>query len=105
MRPPPPLSTLFPYTTLFRSGGRGSIIGTLIGALIMSVLINGLRILSIQTEWQNVVVGIVIALDVFLDTQRSERSTRDTTSATIPASRSATRVRLLSDGNADAPAL
>ena len=56
-------------------GGRGSIVGTLIGALIMSVLINGLRILSIQTEWQNVVVGIVIALAVFFDTLRNKRST------------------------------
>lgn len=55
-------------------GGRGSITGTLIGALIMSVLINGLRILSIQTEWQNVVVGIVIALAVFFDTLRNKRS-------------------------------
>lgn len=55
-------------------GGRGSIIGTLIGALIMSVLINGLRILSIQTEWQNVVVGVVIALAVFFDTLRNKRT-------------------------------
>lgn len=55
-------------------GGRGSIIGTLIGALIMSVLINGLRILSIQTEWQNVVVGVVIALAVFFDTLRNKRA-------------------------------
>ena len=46
-------------------GGRGSIMGTVIGALIMSVLINGLRIMSIQTEWQNVVVGIVILIAVF----------------------------------------
>lgn len=51
-------------------GGRGSILGTLIGALVMSVLINGLRILSIQTEWQNVVVGIVILLAVFTDSLR-----------------------------------
>ena len=35
-------------------GGRGSILGTVIGALIMSVLVNGLRIMSIQTEWQNI---------------------------------------------------
>lgn len=56
-------------------GGRGSIIGTLIGALIMSVLINGLRILSIQTEWQNVVLGIVIALAVYFDILRNKRAT------------------------------
>ena len=54
-------------------GGRGSILGTLIGALIMSVLINGLRILSIQTEWQNVVVGIVILVAVFTDSLRRRR--------------------------------
>jgi ribose transport system permease protein len=55
-------------------GGRGSIMGTLIGALIMSVLINGLRILSIQTEWQNVVVGCVILVAVFTDSLRQRRS-------------------------------
>lgn len=55
-------------------GGRGSIMGTLIGALIMSVLINGLRILSIQTEWQNVVVGVVILAAVFTDSLRQRRS-------------------------------
>ena len=54
-------------------GGRGSILGTLIGALIMSVLINGLRIMSIQTEWQNVVVGAVILVAVFTDTLRQRR--------------------------------
>lgn len=54
-------------------GGRGSIIGTLIGALIMSVLINGLRIMSVQTEWQNVVVGIVILVAVFTDSLRRRR--------------------------------
>ncbi|MGI6877384.1 ABC transporter permease [Microbacterium sp. gxy059] len=55
-------------------GGRGSIIGTLIGALIMSVLLNGLRILSIQTEWQTVVTGLVILVAVFVDSLRNRRS-------------------------------
>lgn len=55
-------------------GGRGSIMGTLIGALIMSVLINGLRIMSIQTEWQNVVVGAVILVAVFTDALRQRRA-------------------------------
>lgn len=56
-------------------GGRGSILGTVIGALIMSVLINGLRIMSIQTEWQNVVVGVVILIAVFFDSLRNLRRT------------------------------
>ena len=54
-------------------GGRGSILGTLIGALIMSVLINGLRIMSIQTEWQNVVIGTVILVAVFTDALRQQK--------------------------------
>lgn len=56
-------------------GGRGSILGTVIGALIMSVLVNGLRIMSIQTEWQNVVVGVVVLLAVFLDSLRNRQRT------------------------------
>ncbi len=55
-------------------GGRGSILGTLIGALIMSVLIDGLRILSIQPEWQNVVVGAVVLVAVFTDQLRKRRA-------------------------------
>ena len=43
------------------SGGRGSVLGTLIGALIMAVLTNGLRVLSVAPEWQTVVTGIIIA--------------------------------------------
>jgi len=56
-------------------GGRGSIIGTVIGALIMSVLVNGLSILSIQTEWRNIVVGIVVLLAVFFDSLRNRQRT------------------------------
>lgn len=56
-------------------GGRGTILGTVIGALIMSVVINGLRIMSIQTEWQNVVVGVVILLAVYADNLRNKQGT------------------------------
>ena len=55
-------------------GGRGSILGTIIGALIMSVLINGLRILAIQTEWQTVVVGLVVLIAVYADNLRKRRA-------------------------------
>lgn len=51
-------------------GGKGSIVGTLIGALIISVLTNGLRIMSIAQEWQTVVVGVVILLAVWTDILR-----------------------------------
>ena len=54
-------------------GGKGTISGTIIGALIMSVLINGLRILELQQEWQYVVVGAVILLAVYGDNVRRRR--------------------------------
>ncbi|WP_152044713.1 ABC transporter permease [Aureimonas psammosilenae] len=55
------------------SGGRGTIVGTLIGALIISVLANGLRILSVAQEWQTVVTGAIIILAVYTDMLRRRR--------------------------------
>jgi len=52
------------------SGGRGTILGTIIGALIISVLTNGLRILSVAQEWQTVVTGVIIILAVYADILR-----------------------------------
>ncbi|WP_445681199.1 ABC transporter permease [Radicibacter daui] len=57
------------------SGGRGTVLGTLIGALIMSVLTNGLRILSVAPEWQTVVTGVIIIAAVYADQMR-RRSAR-----------------------------
>jgi ribose transport system permease protein len=55
------------------SGGKGSILGTVIGALIMSVLTNGLRILSVPQEWQTVVVGLVVLMAVYADILRRKK--------------------------------
>lgn len=55
------------------SGGRGSILGTIIGAFIMSVLINGLRILSVAEHWQNVVTGFIIIVAVYVDIRLRKR--------------------------------
>lgn len=55
------------------SGGEGSIIGTVIGALIMSTLTNGLRILSVPQEWQIVISGIIVIGAVYLDIIRKRR--------------------------------
>jgi len=56
------------------SGGRGTILGTLIGALIMAVLLNGLRILSVPQEWQTVVTGVIIILAVYADNLRRQKT-------------------------------
>ena len=52
------------------SGGTGTIVGTIIGAFIMSVLTNGLRIMSVAQEWQTVVTGVIIILAVYADILR-----------------------------------
>ena len=52
------------------SGGEGSIIGTVIGAFIISVLTNGLRSMAVSTEWQTVVTGLVLAGAVYFDLLR-----------------------------------
>ncbi len=54
-------------------GGEGSILGTIIGAFIISTLTNGLRILSVPQEWQMVVTGSIVVLAVFLDILRRRR--------------------------------
>ncbi|WP_336670094.1 ABC transporter permease [Tsukamurella sp. USMM236] len=52
------------------AGGRGTVTGTVIGILIMSVLTNGLRIMSIPQEWQSIAVGVVILVAVYIDIVR-----------------------------------
>lgn len=55
------------------SGGVGTILGTIIGAFIMSVLINGLRIMSVAQEWQMVLTGLIIILAVYTDNLRRNK--------------------------------
>lgn len=55
-------------TSLF--GGKGTIVGTVIGALIMSSLTNGLQIISVPQEWQGVILGVVILAAVYTDNIR-----------------------------------
>jgi ribose transport system permease protein len=55
------------------SGGEGTILGTVIGAFIISTLTNGLRILSVPQEWQTVVTGGIVILAVYLDIIRRRR--------------------------------
>ncbi|MDN0196953.1 substrate-binding domain-containing protein [Streptomyces sp. S.PNR 29] len=52
------------------AGGTGKASGTLIGALILAVLRNGLNLLNVSAFWQQVVIGVVIALAVLFDTAR-----------------------------------
>ncbi len=55
-------------TSLF--GGRGTIIGTFIGSMLIAVLRNGLNLINVGSYVQQVIVGVVILLAVLLDQLR-----------------------------------
>lgn len=51
-------------------GGAGSVIGTVIGSLIIAVLTTGLVMLNVQAFWQFIVVGVVVIVAVLIDQSR-----------------------------------
>ena len=52
------------------SGGQGSALGTLLGALVLGVVNNGMNILNVNVYWQQVVKGSIIVLAVVVDQLR-----------------------------------
>lgn len=53
------------------NGGKGWIFGTLIGALIIGVLNNGMNLIGVSSFWQQVVKGIVILIAVLMDRKKT----------------------------------
>lgn len=53
-------------------GGYGNILGTLIGALIVAVVQNGLNLNAVPAAWQQITLGIILATAVFADMWRHE---------------------------------
>src|SRR2546421_7331012 len=62
-------------TSLF--GGRGTVVGTVIGVFIPAVLNSGLVILGVQTYWQSVAVGAVLIAAVYVDQIRRRSRERE----------------------------
>lgn len=58
------------------SGGKGGVTGTLIGAIFIAALMNGLVILNVSAFWQQVLMGVVVLAAVGLDRYR-QRITRE----------------------------
>jgi ribose/xylose/arabinose/galactoside ABC-type transport system permease subunit len=56
-------------------GGEGTILGTMLGAILLGLITNGLILMGISSYWQQVFSGIIIILAVALDTwRRSQKS-------------------------------
>ncbi len=55
------------------AGGEGTILGTIIGALIMSVLQNGLNLMHVSQFWQQVIIGLVVIFAVYIDIKRKKK--------------------------------
>lgn len=63
-------STVIGGTAL--SGGKGNITGTLVGALMLGTLRNGLTLLNVSSFYQQIVIGIVIIIAVYIDKLKEE---------------------------------
>jgi len=56
------------------SGGKGSIVGAMFGALLLGTLDNGMVMMDIQTYWQDVIVGLVLIFAVLLDVVKNRKT-------------------------------
>ena len=52
------------------SGGKGKVVGTLFGILILAVLLNGMTLLNVQAYWQQIIKGGVLIMALFIDSLR-----------------------------------
>ncbi len=55
-------------------GGKGSLIGTLLGVALVTIIQNGMNIIGVNAFWQQIVFGIVVILAVTLTVDRTRRN-------------------------------
>lgn len=58
-----------------QTGGVGSVWGTLVGAIIVGVINNGMTLLNVSSYFQEFVIGLVIVISVLLDVQKNRKGT------------------------------
>jgi ribose transport system permease protein len=61
-------------TSLF--GGAGSLLGTMLGSIILALVINGMNLLDVKAQWQPLVVGAVLLAAVLIDLVGRDRGER-----------------------------
>ncbi len=59
-------------TSLF--GGEGSLVGTLIGAVTLTLVVNGMNLLNVDANWQPLVTGVIVILAVWIDVVTRQRA-------------------------------
>jgi len=59
-------------TSMF--GGSGSVLGTFLGCLLISAINNGLILMRVSTNWQNMIFGLILVVSLFADKYRRDRS-------------------------------
>jgi ribose transport system permease protein len=57
-------------------GGRGTVLGVFAGVFIMGLLRNGLNLMNVSVFWQQVLIGFVIILAVYIDVLRRRAAVR-----------------------------
>tara|TARA_B100001079_G_C16177247_1_gene411209 strand:- start:39 stop:710 length:672 start_codon:yes stop_codon:yes gene_type:complete len=57
-------------------GGRGTVLGVFAGVMIMGILRNGLNLMNVSVFWQQVLIGSIIILAVYIDVLRRQLATR-----------------------------
>ena len=55
-------------------GGTGTLSGTLIGALILTLVLNGMNLLTIHANWQPLITGVVLIVAVLIDAAARRRA-------------------------------
>jgi ribose transport system permease protein len=57
-------------------GGRGTVLGVFAGVLIMGLLRNGLNLMNVSVFWQQLLIGVIIILAVYIDVLRRQAAVR-----------------------------
>ena len=57
-------------------GGRGTVLGVFAGVMIMGILRNGLNLMDVSAFWQQVLIGAIIVIAVYIDVLRKDFGTR-----------------------------
>ena len=61
-------------TSMF--GGNGSVVGSILGCLLLSVISNGLVLIRVDSFWQNLIFGVILLISVAIDKYRQKLSSK-----------------------------